>query len=220
MKVKTRDYGERARAVVQTRFPLERFWHPWRDNVDLDFDFDLDIKIYEPTKVHFGVPGGQSQLREIRDLLMARRYASGDGSTSQPNKRIVVIRDMHPRVLELLGVLLEIPPEFFLAHCEELATLSVVDEHYATNRGLTYWKVSVPRAYRIPDDHAITTSKEQIYSIKMGNVNRGYAYLPTRYISFSSFVSYWAKCYGEGSWTSWSQTFQVSITVNPADHTL
>jgi hypothetical protein len=109
---------------------------------------------------------------------------------------------MHPRVLELLGLLLDIPPEFFLAHCEEFCTFSVVDKRNANDRGSTYWKAPVPRHFLSPNYHSKNLPTHGKHVVKSGNIIRGWTSgVPPRFVSYTSFVSYWANCYGKDSWT-------------------
>lgn len=213
--MKTRAYGERARAVVEMGFVRNNFWHPWKEVVDVDIDFD--IRIYDNDAAHLVVLDDEPYFRNLRNLLSSWEFVPSDRTTSEPNrdkrnKRIIVVKDMHPRVLELLGSVLDIPPEFFLAHCEDFVTLSVMGKHCSSDRGLTYWKVLVPRSYDIPDGHLDTTWGGATYDTKLGNLVRGYAENPSTPVACASVASYWAKCYGTDSWIGECIGYNVMIT--------
>jgi hypothetical protein len=214
MRMKTKAYGDRARTVVETEFLRGGYWHPWRDTVEqgVDFDFDWNLKIFELTGDHCDLPGGPRQFESVRDLLMWWENTP-KSDPERTNKRIIFIQDMQPRLLELIGVLLDIPPEFFLAHCEEFPTLAVMDEHYANDRGSRYWKVPVPRSYLSPNYHSTVLPDTGVYEVKLGNITRGWLKgVPYRRVTLPSFVSYWAKCYGKDSWTCESLAVCILIT--------
>ena len=59
------------------------------------------------------------------------------------NHRVIVVEDITRRFAELLGVRLNVPPEFFIAHCgDSTLNLSVVDQG-STLQHDRYWRVSV-----------------------------------------------------------------------------
>jgi hypothetical protein len=154
---------------VQSFLPRE-CWHPWRENVEqcTPFAINWDIRVFELTGDHCDLPGGPPQFESVRDLLMWWENTP-KSDPERTNKRTIIIQDMHPRVLELIGVLLDIPPEFFLAHCNESATLTVMDEHYVNDRGSRYWKVPVPRSYHSPNYYSTRLPNDE-YEIKLGNI--------------------------------------------------
>lgn len=207
--MKTRAYGERARAVVEMNFICKDCWHPWQT---IDVDLEFDIRIYDPSGTHLSLLEDEPHFRKLRDLLLSWEFAPKNCTELERNRRIIVIKDMHPRVLELLGVLLDIPPEFFLVHCQMAPTLSVIGEDCATDRGSTYWKVLVPRSYHIPDEVLDAVRSGAEYDIKLGNLHRGVAVKPYRSVAASSFVSYWARSYGTDSWIGGCLRYRLIIT--------
>lgn len=103
--------------------------------------------------------------------------------------------------MEFLGVKLGIPPEFFLAHCEEYFSLSVVDKACTRETSSTHWKVSLPQKRQLPVGFQGPCGN---YVIEAGNVSRLEINVAedSRWITFSSQVSYWGKRYGQDSWTA------------------
>jgi hypothetical protein len=115
---------------------------------------------------------------------------------------LFIIQDLHPRLIEILGVLLDIPPKFFLAHCEEFPNISVSNAFGAPQGSSAYWKVSVPRRYDVP--HSCGQRQPGPYYAKLGNFNRGETFLTehTRRMDITSIISYWGTPFGKDSWTS------------------
>ncbi|CVL02714.1 uncharacterized protein FMAN_00213 [Fusarium mangiferae] len=201
MKEKTKAYAESAIKAMERQFLLEQYWHPWRQDTACEIKFN--IRIFELMGDHCDLPNGPTPIDNPRDLLMYWESAPKHESPQKTNRRVIIIEDLHPRLVELLGVLLDIPPEFFLAHCEEFVSLSVSDASGAPQGSSAYWKVPVPRRYDVPHRCNQPLLKGRYYA-KLGNFNRGAMTLTqnTRSIDLPSFVSYWGKPYGNDSWTS------------------
>jgi hypothetical protein len=76
-----------------------------------------------------------------REMLMSATTTPQPGET---RRRIIVVEDMNRRTAELLGVRLNIPPEFFFAHCQhERLHLRVVNGASAPQSD-QYWRVYLP----------------------------------------------------------------------------
>lgn len=121
-------------------------------------------------------------------------------SKTEPCRRIIIVEDMAERFAEILGVRLNIPPEFFFAHCREQLDLSIVDDTITAQHG-RYWRVPVPQRRFLPGDEH---SPKGMWSLESGFFHRGYAYISETWgirIDFESQMSFWATEYGAGSWT-------------------
>lgn len=137
---------------------------------------------------------------------------SGTASENQVNRRLFIVENMDPLVLELLGVKLNIPPEVFLAHCDPFVNLSVLNNHWERKleRPSTYWRVAVPQMRRI----ATEKNRPPVgrYAIESGRIDRLEIEITdkTEWITFFGQVSCWATRYGEGH-KSWTGTVDFHI---------
>ncbi|KAI1455317.1 hypothetical protein F4805DRAFT_476850 [Annulohypoxylon moriforme] len=197
MRDQTKAYKEWALATVnggsQSRCFPDYKWHPW---LEFGADVDANINVFELQgdhcngKVHF-------QFNNPRDILMHFENTSKGGTSGKPNRRMILLQGMHPRIVELLGVKLDIPPHFFLAHCDRFVDLHIIDETYAKKSSSVYWRVPVPRRCDVPDDLI-----KGDYYVEAGNISRGeHELCPGGSSSFENFVSYWGKNYESDSWT-------------------
>lgn len=195
MLEKTRAYQERAKKALKNGIIRPWFPNPWRDDDgDNTPDITWRLRVFElagedsPSSRHFDDP---------RELLNYWRSAPSDVQTT---RRVVILEGMNVRMVELLGVLLDIPPEFFLAHCCRRTSLSVVDRFYAKKGSSAYWKVEVPQRRRVP---AGFDGPQTQYIVLSGLFRRGWATVgeddPT--VNFYSPVSYWGSTHGDSSWT-------------------
>lgn len=213
MRRKTKDYQEWALAIVNDKEvkPFDStVRHPWMQN---GFDINSKISIFQLQGDH---TSECAQYDGARDLLLHWEQTPKDGSSQSINRRVILVEDMHPRVIELLGVLLDIPPHFFLAHCDEFTELQVIDASYAKQDSSTYWKVPVPRRRLIPA--SVTPGQ---YLIEAGNSYRREVEVreETRHVGLRSLVSCWSRSYAPESWTSEYKTPRPLIKF-PADHSI
>ncbi|OTB02793.1 hypothetical protein M426DRAFT_191755 [Hypoxylon sp. CI-4A] len=196
MREKTRAYKDWALAIINNPDnPLfgSDIRHPWQE---YGFDIDSKVNIFEPQGDHRGEVN--IQFDDAKDMLMHWENTPKDGTAENINRRIILVQDMHPRIVELLGVVLDIPPHFFLAHCDSFVDLSIIDETYAKQNSSTYWRVEVPRWRHIPDD-----VPNGDYFVEAGNFSRLELRksTPATYSRLHSLVSYWGKSYKPNSWT-------------------
>jgi hypothetical protein len=139
-------------------------------------------------------------LPEFEDLCDLPMYATSPPVSEKPCRRIIIAEDIGQRYAEILGVRLDIPPEFFFAHCRETLDLSIVDETSIAQHG-RYWRVPVPqRRVLLADKDQLTG----VWYLESGSFYREQVYISescgTR-IDFESQMSFWATDYGSGSWT-------------------
>ncbi|KAI2606547.1 hypothetical protein GGR54DRAFT_633402 [Hypoxylon sp. NC1633] len=197
MRDKTKAYHEWALAVVNNTehklFDTEKIRHPWQE----DYEADWKSQIFELEGDRVDDVG--IQFDDARDLFMYLENTPKDG-TSNTNRRIILLEEMHPRIIEFLGVKLDIPPHFFLAHCDEYVDLSIIDRSFAKQDSSTYWKVAVPQHRRISEE---VPNGE--YHVEAGNFHRTELLRLNKSLlnlHMRSYVSYWGKSYGSDSWTA------------------
>lgn len=196
MAQKTKEYEERAKAIVERGAFRDGTKHPWMES---GFRGDFRVQLFEFQGTH---NCQEHSFENPRDLLLHFEDTPKDEGSEITTRRLIILEDMDPRFVELLGVKLEIPPEFFLAHCEEFVNLSIVDRVCTKQSNSTYWKVPVRQKRCFPTDFQ---GPYGTYILEPGSFSRfeidlsessGYGYL-----SFNSYVSYWGKTYEDGSWT-------------------
>lgn len=209
MKERTKAYAKRA-AVVANNLDISRI-HPWAGNPRRS-SWRLRI---------FDLEGGCHNLScdndfdKVRDLLLSweRTRKGGALGERRRSRYVMLLEDLSPRVAELLGVLLEIPPDFFLSHCEGGNELSIVDKQMFKKGSSKYWKVAVPQVRGVPRG-----PKRGSYRLLSGSMDRctlEMNYRVTR-VSFNNYVSYWANSYGDGSWIGTSPSFDyIKILTEP-----
>lgn len=198
MKERTKAYAMKAAAVANKMCRNRN--HPWQEDPRRN-SWRLRI---------FDLEGGfhsfscDNDFDKVRDLLLSwesTRKGDALGNNAAGDRRrsryVILLEDLSPRVAELLGVLLEIPPEFFLSHCEGTNELSIVDKQMFKKGGLKYWKVAVPQVRDVS-----RAPKGGSYRLLCGFMDRSTHELNenvTR-VSYYNYVSYWANSYGDGSW--------------------
>lgn len=201
MKEKTKAYAKRAAAIAQEMcgeviqpWKIDAHRSPWR----LRF-IDLER----------GCRGllCDNDFEKVRDLLLDWESTRKEGVVGERSRYVILLEDLSPRIAELLGVLLEIPAEFFLSHSYGYSELSVVDKQLFKRGSSRYWKVEVPQT------RTMTQAPERgSYKRSCGSFIRGGKSVlddaSSRQLAFSSFVSYWANSYGNGSWIGVSAPFE------------
>ncbi|KKP02480.1 hypothetical protein THAR02_05435 [Trichoderma harzianum] len=127
MKQKTMAYAERARRIAETEMLKEDTTHPWKE---VPHSVSCTYYIYEFEGDHVGLENGPPMFSNPRDEFMYWENTPKDGTAEKRNRRIIILEDVSARLAEMLGILLDIPPEFFLAHCDESVDLNIMDEQY------------------------------------------------------------------------------------------
>lgn len=161
--------------------------HPWMEEIDPAWRFQL---------FEFGGDKYHPETNSARDNLMDWTSTPTNGKST---RRIIILENVDPRIAELLGIRLEIPPEFFLAHCDEFSNIFVVDSACATNVN-SYWRVQVPQARSIPKDF---DRSPDIWYMESGNYDRKSVVVSqnTKTLFFYSQVSCWISKHDQYSWT-------------------
>jgi hypothetical protein len=195
MLEKTRAYHQRVKKALRKGMVESSRTTPWDDDdSDNRPDIPWRLRVFElagddaPRSCHFENP------RELRHYW---RTAPND---VQRARRVVILEDMNSRMVELLGVLLDMPPEFFLAHCDNNLNLTVVDRFYAKKSSSTYWKVNMPQNRRAP---AGFDGPQAQYKINYGTFRRGVAHFGKgiKFTIHTCPVSYWGSTHADGVWT-------------------
>ncbi|KAG9197579.1 hypothetical protein G6514_001242 [Epicoccum nigrum] len=143
-------------------------------------------------------------------------------TTPQPDekcRRIIIVEDMNRRTAELLGVRLNIPTEFFFAHCNPgRLHLSVVNGASAPQLD-QYWRVYLPGIRWVlgplnEDEHSGDWMVEAGSSYRENNTLLiGPKGCDGLHIDANEYVSYWATEYENESWT-------IVLLVDPKERTL
>jgi hypothetical protein len=196
MKQKTMAYAERVMHIADHQMLKSETSHPWKA---LPHDVMCNLRIYELEGDHIGLENGPPPMTNPRDLLMYWENTPKDGTAERTNRRVIILEDVTARLAETLGVLLDIPPEFFLAHCDEFVDLNVMDDRFTKQGSSAYWKVAVPQKRNLPEGfcyHGVADN--YCGTFQRGSVSMDEA---TSWVSFRSLVSYWGKSYGPDSWT-------------------
>lgn len=194
---KTEAYYERVMKALATRLVKKDTRHPWMNH---DTPVDCKIRIFELYN-RSSLPSRSIHIHNPQELLEYWENTSADDIAEGTRQRVIILEDMNPRSAELLGVMLDIPPEVFLAHCEEFSDLSVVDRSCAKRGSSTYWKVRVPQKRSLPEGFG---GPYGACYLESGTFDRGGLILTEdiSYFSFQSVVSYWGKAHEDGSWTA------------------
>ncbi|KAI1121728.1 hypothetical protein F5Y10DRAFT_288168 [Nemania abortiva] len=201
LREQTKKYKEWALSVVNhvdSPFlpPFAR--HPWQEQV---FNLDAKVCILERRGDQNDHDNKEDlSLNEVKDKLMQWESAPKDITENKNDGRIIILQDLHPRVIELLGVKLGIPPHFFLAHCHNQVNLSVIDEKYSKQDDSTYWKVRVPRGMKFMNQNVPFGD----CAIEAGSIIRDSSLIrsPVAPVLFSNAVSCWTKASEPNSWTA------------------
>jgi hypothetical protein len=141
MMDKTRNYERRENKALRERlFPLPDNWN--RETRSKKYLWVNEAHNGEiRAHVHDFHDEWDAGGLNMRDFLM---HATRAPIAGEIKRRIIIVEDMSRRYAEILGVRLNIPPEFFLAHSREALNLSVVDSGYSVQNG-RYWCVSIPQ---------------------------------------------------------------------------
>ncbi|KAF9875891.1 hypothetical protein CkaCkLH20_06823 [Colletotrichum karsti] len=121
-----------------------------------------------------------------------------------PFRRLILMEDVDPRFAELISVELNIPPEFWIAHCSERFRLRVLNDMLQEEGRSTYWKAPVPQTRQGPYPMAIQPNCVELGSFDRVSTRMN-PEIPIFY--FNSLVSFWGQKHKNG-WT-------VAILVDP-----
>lgn len=142
MREKTQAYQKRALKALGRGIIHPNIRHPWKGD---GYHGESRMRIFELDGINTGSQDGPPpQFHTAQDLLKYwEKTTPSDGT--QTSRRVIILEDMNMRMIELLGVLLDIPPEFFLAHCSSRMDLGIVDRSGAKKGSSVYWSVEVPQ---------------------------------------------------------------------------
>ncbi|KAK6448154.1 hypothetical protein FP744_10004404 [Trichoderma asperellum] len=216
MREKTKAYEKRAKAVASKGICADGN-HPWMKNTH---DAPRKLRIFDLERGCRDVSTG-NESENARDLLLRLFHwesTQKEGVVDQRSRHLILLEDFSPRTAELLGVLLDIPPDFFLSHCNGLNELSVVNKQLFKQGGPKCWKVAVPQMRSYPQAMMHSGGYDVFYSsfyrgtkkVEKGDVR----------IGFNSYASYWASSHGAGSWTGVSPCRILKISTCIIDGTI
>lgn len=210
----TKNYESRARSIAQGSLFQEGTRHPWAHETDIDDkapEISSRVQVFEFQGDHLDKADLRQHYDGALDLIPLwedNGHSKRSGTAldnSQANRRLFIVENMDPLVLELLGVKLNIPPEVFLAHCDPFVNPSVLNNQWETKGPSTYWRVAVPQMCSISSEEKRPVAGH--YHIESGRVDRRKTEISdaTQRIILFGQVSCWATSYGEGNQT-WTGT--------------
>jgi hypothetical protein len=208
MKEKAKAYAKRAAAAAKKT--STRVNHPWSEDASHS---PWRARIFDLEKGCRGV-SCENEFEKMRDLLIHWESIRKEGAVGERNRHVILLEDLSPRIAELLGVLLEIPPEVFLSHCHGFYDLSIVDKQLFKRGSSKYWKVAVPQLRSL-----FQTPERGTYNILCGSFHRGSGPSVNTndwVVNFNSYVSYWANSYEDGSWIGVSPDLDDVKNINNA----
>ncbi|KAF7924289.1 uncharacterized protein EAE98_007340 [Botrytis deweyae] len=202
MLEKAKSYGIQARKLGDRLRWSTVGNHAWMDN---------EIPRCVPRVCLFELEGSSLQsknqpqhFQSARDLRFYFMNSRVDQSSSETQKRLIILEDIDPRFAELLGVMLEIPPAFFISHYHRDINLRLLDRTYAQTKNSKCWKTAIPRCSTLDllkDDHE---DYEGDYNLFAGNFFRRPILNEEMggILHFHSVMSYWGQQLGDSSWTT------------------
>ncbi|KAH0437805.1 hypothetical protein CcaCcLH18_03701 [Colletotrichum camelliae] len=133
------------------------------------------------------------------------RFGPDENNEGRPRcRRIILMEGVNPRFAELLGAQLGVPPEFWLAHCDKINSLSIVDDKFNRQGRSTYWRASVPQVRGMPTDQK--PLKKGSFFVEAGAFDRWAELVaagkPDQRISFDSLISFWGQKKDKDNWTA------------------
>lgn len=198
MLEKAESYASQARKFCDSFSGLKLTIHPWIDN---------DVPRCVPRLCLFELEGSSlksknqpqhfQSARDLRSYFMKSRV---DQSSSETQKRLIILEDIDPRSAELLGIVLDIPPAFFISHYHRNINLSTVNRTYAQTKKSKCWKIAIPRYSTV---NPLEVNHKGFCDLFSGNSIRGryWGRLPNNIIFYDNMISYWGQQLGESSWT-------------------
>lgn len=185
-------YEKRIHELVNNGLVKDTFRNPWQREI-YRYNFPkVSVRVFSG---HVGPSNFQGNQKEI-----FYHYDQGrDNESSEPFRRLILLEDVDPRFAELLGVELDIPPEFWLAHCDGTCHLNTVDGMLNHQGRSTYWRVPVPQTRFLPHDDNRETGE---YYIETGAFDRFSQQVNEHdsIVRFEGFISFWGKKHDNG-WT-------------------
>ncbi|KAI3531840.1 hypothetical protein CSPX01_13911 [Colletotrichum filicis] len=193
----TAEYQTRVDKAVAEGFVKSGLSHPWNPTSPRQ-----NVPTYYVR--HFGSHPDPCDV--VHEDLSARElfthFDEEASDATKPFRRLIILEDVDPRMAEMLGVKLDIPPEFWLAHCDQTCRFNPVDGFRNRQGRSKYWRVLVPQVREAPS----TVEQEDAECvIEVGVFDRVNVVVPQkvalRYIEFYGIVSFWGMTHGENGWT-------------------
>ena len=206
MRAKTKDYRKKLDQALESHIfkkPKDENGnilpgttkHPW---IERAVDAEWRLKIFELGENQHHVARVSPQFVTVPEFKSYWENMLNKNSTENWHRRLVILESLDARLAEVLGVELDIPPEFFLAHCDTFTDLSVVDRSYAKQSSSTYWRVPIPQRKSFKAESIRSNPGMRITAGAFDRI----PVIQNESADYYSFVSYWGKTDGEDSWTS------------------
>lgn len=167
---------------------------PWRVNIYRHEEPRAFMRVLEDRTKPCTYTYTPDKLRDRYYQLDQLRKDTPDA----PFHRLIIMEDVDPRFAELVGVELNIPPEFWLAHSDERFCMRPLDGMFNQRGRSTYWKLPVPQVRA----NSGPIPKAQYCWFEAGSFER----LATKVqpgapiFTFSNLVSFWGHKHHNG-WT-------------------
>ncbi|KAF4459904.1 hypothetical protein FALBO_13328 [Fusarium albosuccineum] len=168
--------------------------HPWVEDIPA---VESRLQILDLKERRHDFPA--TEFHSPQDTLQYLENALSSSSPTEPSRHLILMEGMNPRLAEVLGVRLGIPPEFWLSHWGHHGRLGVFDPSFRNQDSSTYWKVQVPQLRLVSED---VSRPEGGYTVQLGYCARGTTYCDAqeKQTCVSSVVSYWGGKLAENSW--------------------
>ncbi|KAI8722915.1 hypothetical protein NCS52_00437000 [Fusarium sp. LHS14.1] len=172
--------------------------HPWVEDIPA---VESRLRILDLEAGRDGSIATEPVSLEETWLYLEKALSSSSG------RRLILLEGMNPRLAEVLGAKLGIPPEFWLSHWGHVARPRISDP----SGNSRYWKVQVPQQCLVSKDLSRT---EGVYTIQLGHCARGTTYcdVEEKQTYVNSVVSFWAGKLAEESWIA------VALVDAPTGH--
>ncbi|KAF5007115.1 hypothetical protein FDECE_6546 [Fusarium decemcellulare] len=190
-----------AAKIDEYRKTMEANWsgedlHPWKE-YDRAWEPRLRIFHLDQGVGNYTTPN-LDRRSNSNHLWQDLEEAFGEEARPKPCRRLVLLEGMDPRIAEALGIKLNIPPEFWVAHGRQEDQLTLLNPSGVQHTSSTYWKVLAPMCFSIVRGKEISTTT--IFDLFIGNCNHGpYILTPEDLIVHANTrVSFWGKYTADG----------------------
>lgn len=202
---RTAVYEEHILRLVKDGMVRDILRHPWQENSTPQHHVPrVSVHIFSDSEKSCNSTDTSDIIKETHH----RPDLRAQGMSNKPFRRLILMEGLDPRFAERLGVELDIPPEFWLAHCDQTCRFAVVDGAYQRGGRSKYWRVTVPqirqphRDQKIPWEGDLLTEAGAFSRLTtFENYLRSDKTLAQR-IDFDAVISFWGRNHqNNADWT-------------------
>ncbi|KAF4546053.1 Magnesium and cobalt transport protein [Lasiodiplodia theobromae] len=217
---------EKYRKLLQATLEVEAFFEDFDDYFQVsDFDIWKEHDSNEPEHGSVTVfdfsNGDKAQITELNSSTELRHYfsqaspaLSSSNSTTQPPKptrRLFLLEGLDPRLVDVLGSQLGVPPMVFISQAASPGTIDLTDADGFLHDPSQYWNVQVQQLHKLSDGfytHRGRFWNEHATPKRLAGtfVKRAYSWSFTQHL-----VSFWSTKHSNNSW-------DAVLLVDPAWH--